>query len=184
MSVFGQCPQHAAVKRQKSQFVLRSLARRQEIGAAIRAERPIAVLAAAVDALKRLFVEDDLQVMPFGDLLHHNHQQHILVYGLRDFTEERDALELPRSDLVMPGLQWNAKPICLRFEILHESNHARRDGPEIMVLQLLVLSRCMANHGATTELQIRPCVIKSLIHQKIFLFQANFDLYRLDSGFE
>ena len=96
--------QDAGEEAQEPQVAARGLARREEVGAAVGAKGPVAVLAAAVYTLEGLFMEDDLQVMARGNLLHDDHQQHVLVDGRGGRREDGGALELIGSHFIMTSI--------------------------------------------------------------------------------
>ena len=84
-------------------------------------------------------MENDLQMMLLRHFLHDYHKHHVLVYCPCGITIQRSTLELIGSHLIMTSLEKNSKLICFSLEILHERAHARRNGTEVMVFQLLVL---------------------------------------------
>ena len=96
------------------------------------------MLAAAVDAVKRLLVENHLEMMLLGNFRHENHKEHVLVDRPGEFTEHRSALKLIGSHLIMPCLKLDAELVSLGLEVLHERLHLGRNCPEIVVGELLV----------------------------------------------
>ena len=161
------------IKSQELQVLGRGLARRKQVDARIGLHGPVAVLAAAVDPVEGLFVEDDLQVVLFRNLVHNDHQQHILVNRPGRLTEDRRTLELIGSHLVMTGGKLDAQLVGLGLEILHKGRHARRDGAEIVVGELLVLGRIVADDRPLAKFQVRAGVEQRRIHQEILLLQAD-----------
>ena len=161
------------IERQELQVLGRRLAWREQVDARIGLHGPVAVLTASVDPVEGLFVEDDLQVVLLGNLVHDDHQQHVLVDGAGRLTEDRRTLELIGSHFVMPSGKLDAQLVSLGLEIFHERRHARRDGAEIVVGQLLVLGRIVADDRPFAELQVRPGVEQRLVHQEVFLLQTD-----------
>ena len=131
------------------------------------------MLAAAVDALERLLVEENLEFMLLCNLAHHNHQEHVLVYCSGNLREYGCALELVGRNLVMTCLKRNSKFVGLCLEVLHEGGHAGRNGTEVMVRQLLVLGRCMPDYGTVAKLQVRAGVEKGLVYKEVLLLKAD-----------
>ena len=73
----------------------------------------------------------------------------------------------------MLGLAEHAQLPQLAVEILHVFRHARTDGAEVMIVQLLPLGRLRAEERAAAELQILALFIERLIDQEIFLLRAD-----------
>ena len=69
-------------------------------------------------------MENHLQMMLLRNLLHENHEHHVLVDCLGSLTENRCTLKLVRRNLVVTGLQKDAKLICLGLEILHKVTYS------------------------------------------------------------
>ena len=78
------------------------------------------MLSGTVDSIKRLLMEDDLQMMLLSNFLHYDHKHHILVYCLRCLTEQRSTFKLIRSDLIVTGLKENSKLVGFGLKILHK----------------------------------------------------------------
>ena len=130
------------------------------------------MLSGAVDSVKRLLVEDHLEMMFLSDFLHHDHQHHVLVYRLCRIAIHRSAFELVRRHLVMSCLKKDTKLICLCLKVFHERNDTRRYGAEVMILKLLVLSRGMSYDSPSREHEVRACIVKRLVYKEIFLLNS------------
>ena len=65
----------------EGEVILGVLARREKVLAGICGERPVVVLAGAVDAREGLFVQQADQTVLFGDLLHDLHGQLVVIVG-------------------------------------------------------------------------------------------------------
>ena len=169
--------QDGGIESQEAEVFLRGGSRGKQVESGIGLHGPVAVLAASVDALEGFLVENHLQVVLLGHLLHHNHEQHVLVHGGGDVREHRSAFKLIGRHFVVPGLQRNAQLVGFCLKVFHEHRHAGGDGAKIMVRQLLVLGRCVANHRATTQLEVRTGIVQGLVHQEILLLQAHIDAY-------
>ena len=55
--------------------------------------------------------------------------------------EERRDFVLAGGDLVVAGLDRDAEPVQFLLDVGHVGQHARRDGAEVVVLELLALGR-------------------------------------------
>ena len=104
---------HARDEGRQEQQKLRVLAGRlaggEEVFARVGAQRPVIVLAGAVDTRKGLFMQQADQPVPVGDLLHDLHCQLVLVVGGVAVAVDGGHLVLGRSDLVVLGLAQNAE---------------------------------------------------------------------------
>ena len=153
--------------------VLRSgLARSEQVHARVGAQRPVVVLARTVDALEGFFVQQDAEPVTAGDLVHHGHQQLVMVVGEVGLLVDRSQLELIGRHLVMTGFDRNAQFQAFVFEVFHECHHAGRDRTEIVVLQLLVLGRLVAHERTAREHQVGTHSPQAFVHKEILLFPA------------
>ena len=140
------------------------------------------MFAGTVHSVKRFLVENHLQVMFFRNLLHQNHQHHILVNCLCRLTEDRGTLELVWRNLVVAGLQENAEFVGLSLKILHKRADAGRDCSEIMVLQLLVLCRSVSDDRPVAEHEVRTGIVEGLVNEEVLLFDSKVHLHRLHAS--
>ena len=129
----------------EAKVVLRSLAWTVEQDARVGRKAPVVVLTGTVDAVERLFVKQYLEAMLAGNLLHQAHQQHVVVDSQVGFLEDRSALKLVRSDLVVTCLAGNAKLQSLNLKVFHEGLNTLGNGSEVVVVHLLVLGRAVAH---------------------------------------
>ena len=65
-------------------------------------------------------MEENLEMMFLSNLLHQNHEHHVLVNRLGSFAEYRGTLKLIRSHLIMSCLKKNSELVCFCLKILHE----------------------------------------------------------------
>ena len=150
--------------------VLRSaLAHTEEVHARIGTQRPVVVLARAVDPLEGLLVQQHPELMAAGDLVHDRHQQLVVVVGQVGLLVDRSQLELIGRHLVMSRLDGNAQFQALVLEILHEGHHTGRYGPEIVILELLVLGRLVPHQRAAGQHQVGAHGPQALVHEEILL---------------
>ena len=77
------------------------------------------------------------------------------------------------GDLIVLGLGQNAELPEFLVQILHERGHARLDGAEIMVVQLLPLRRLRAEERAARVEQVLALIVKRLVDEEIFLLRAD-----------
>ena len=171
--------EHGSIERKELKVLGRSLSRRKKVDASIGDHRPVAVLAGSVHAVERFFVEDDLQMMLFGNLLHNDHEHHVLINGLGSLAEKRRTLELIWRHLVVSCLKQDAELVCLGLEILHERADPRRDCSEIMVFKLLVFCGCVSDHCPACKHEVRTGVVQRLIYKEVLLLDSEVHLYRL-----
>ena len=99
---------HRGEEDDELQVVERGIARIEQV-LGLGTDRPVVVLAGAVDAVEGLLVQQADQVVTGGDELHLLHHDEVLVDGLIDLLVDRRELVLAGSDLVVLGLGGNAK---------------------------------------------------------------------------
>ena len=130
------------------EIVLGVLSGRKQVLARIGRERPVVMLARAVDARKRLLVQQADQTVLLSGFLHDFHGQLVVVVGNIGGCKDRRQLVLRGSHLVMLGLCEHAELPQLLIKLLHIRRNAGLDGAEIVVIQLLTLGRLRAEKGS------------------------------------
>ena len=135
--------------------------------------RPVVVLARAVHAGERLLVQQRLEPVTRRDPLQRLHDQHLVIAGDVARLEQRRDLVLARRDLVVPGLDRHAQAVELPLRLGHEGEHPRRDGAEVVVLELLALGRLGAEQGALAGQQVGPLVVELPVHQEVLLLRPD-----------
>ena len=80
----------------------------QKVLAGIGDDRPVVVLAGAVDSVKRLLMQKACVVVLVRNLLHHLHGQLVVIHGDIGRLKNRCKLMLAGSNLVVLGLGGNA----------------------------------------------------------------------------
>ena len=138
----------------------------------IRTQRPVIMLAATVDTLEGLFVQQYAETVVTCHFTHQGHDEHVVVYRQVAFLEDGSQLELVGSHFVVTGLDGDAEFQRFDFQFLHESGHTAGDGPEVVVFQLLVLGAVMAHQRASGHQQVGACGVQPFVNQKIFLLPA------------
>ena len=150
-----------------------------EQDARVRTQRPVVVLAAAVDTLEWLFVQQYSEAVITCHLAHQSHDEHIVVYCKVAFLEDRSQLELVGSYLVVAGLDGDSEFQRFDFQLLHKGCHTRRDGAEVVVFELLVLGTIVSGQCAAGHQQVGAGGVKAFVNQEVFLFPAQVRHYFL-----
>ena len=144
----------------------------EEVFAGIGVQGPVIVLAGAVDAGERLFVEQAHHVVLVGDLLHDLHGELVVVAGGVGIGVHRGHLVLGGGHLVVLGLAVDAQGPEIFVQVLHVGRHPGTDGAVIVVIQLLAPGRLGTEEGAAGHPQVLPLVVHLLIHQEVLLLRA------------
>jgi len=118
----------------EAQVVLRRLAGTVQQDARVGGEAPVVVLARAVDAGKRLLVEQAGEPVALGDLLEHFHGQLVVVGCDVGGGEDRREFVLCGRNLVVLGLGGDAEFPQLHIQILHEVGDLLLEHAEVVIL--------------------------------------------------
>ena len=118
-------------------------------------------------------MQQRLETEPRRYPLERLHQQHLVVAGDVAGLEQRRDLVLARRHLIVPGLDRHAEPVELLLRLGHEGEHPRRDGAEVVILQLLALGRLGAEEGALADEQVGPLVEELPVHQEVLLLRTH-----------
>ena len=160
--------EHGGQNQQKLHVLARGFAGIQQVFA-VGGQRPVVVLARAVDAGIGLFVQQADQAVLFGNLFHELHHQQVLVHRDVGVGIDRGQLMLRGGHLVVLGFGIDAHaPECL-VQIGHKRGNAGFEGTEIVVLQLLPLGRRRAEQRAPGKHKVGPAVVHGLVNDKVFL---------------
>ena len=143
------------------------------------AHGPIVVLAAAVYARERFFVQKAYKAVVFGGLAQDFHGQHVMVGGDIGGFVQLGHFKLGRSDFVVPRFRRDAQLQQALFQIGHEGQHALRNGAEIMVFQILSLRRPLSVKSSAAVHEVGTLEEQFAVDQEIFLFNAQI---RIDPG--
>ena len=163
---------------------LRSLTRREQIDALIRAERPVVVLTRTVDALERLLVQQYAERVATCNLLHQDQQQLVVVVGEVHFLVDGCQLELIGCHLVMACLDGNTELQRFALQVLHKLDYAVGNCTEIVVLQLLVFGTLVTHQRATRQHQVGASSPQTLVNQEVLLLPTQECGYSLHLGVE
>ena len=131
------------------------------------------MLAGAVDARKRLLVQQAHQTVALGNFLHHFHRQLIVVGCDGGDGKNRGKFVLRGGNFIVLGLGEDAQLPQLFVQIGHERLNARLNRTEIVVFQLLPLRRLVAEQGAAGENQVLALVVERLVNKEILLLRAD-----------
>ena len=134
---------------------------------------PVVMLAAAVDALKRLLMLQADQTVLGSNLLHHLHRQQVVVDGNVGGVEDGSQLMLTGSNFVVLGLGGNAQLPQLFVQLLHKLGDLGTNDTEVVLFQLLTLGRGSAEQGAAGEDQILTSFVIFLLDQEVLLLGAD-----------
>ena len=168
----GDGPDDGDQEEQELGVVVGRVAGLEQVVARVVGQRPVEVLARAVDAGERLLVQQELQAVAVGHALHGLHDQHVVVGGDVGVLERDGQLVLRRRDLVVPGLDRDAELVELGLGLEHAGQDALGDGAEVMVLHLLALGRLGAEEGPAGVDQVGPGEVEVLVDQEVLLLGA------------
>ncbi len=147
-------------------------ARPEQVVALVVAHRPVEVLAGAVDAGKRLLVQQARQAELRRGALERLHHHHLMIGGDVGVLEHRRDLVLARRHFVVARLHRHADLVELGLDLGHERHDAIGNGAEVLILELLALGRLRAKERAAGVDQVGPRQVEELIDQEVFLFGA------------
>lgn len=168
-TVFVHTADDGRAEHQELLVLVRGVARIEQVALIAVTQREVDVLARTVDAGEGLLVDQTDHAVAFGDLLHRRHHQLLMIMGEIGLLEHRRQLELAGSDLVVPRLGRDALLEQLAVELDHERQHTIRDGPEVVVVELLALGRLGAEQGAVGGHQVGSGEIEMTVDQEVLL---------------
>src|SRR5437016_6968570 len=108
---------------------------------------------------------------------HHIHEQSVMIDTQVHLFKDRCTFKLRGRHFVMPRAQRNTKLVSLPFIIPHERVYSFRNGTKIVVFELLTFCGAMTKHSSAAKHKIRPCIMQSLIDDKIFLLPSKSGSY-------
>ena len=162
---------HRAEHSKEDGVLVRVCPRVEEVRAAV-GDRPVVVLAAAVDARKGLLMQEADQSVAVRHLAEHFHNQHIVVAGEVQFLEHGSQFELGGGHFVVPRLGGDPQFPQFVLYFRHEVQDPILDGAEVMVLKLLMLGARRAEQCSAGQEQVRPGKIKALVDQEVLLLRS------------
>ena len=158
---------------QEAQVLGRILARIEQIFALVGGQRPVVVLAAAVDAGKGLLVQQADEVVLFGHFAHDFHRQLVLVGGNVHAREDGGKLMLGGRYLVVPRLGEHAEFPQFGVQLLHKGQHAGTDGAEVVVFEFLPLGRAGAEQRAAGVDEVLALIVHIAVDEEVLLLGAD-----------
>ena len=117
--------------------LLRRFAGIEQVVALIVGQRPVDMLARAIDTGKRFLMQQTDQSVPACHFFHEIHKNLVVVGGKVGPFKNRCKFILVRRHFVMTGGHRNTKFIRLFRNLEHEIQHPLLDGSEILVFELL-----------------------------------------------
>ena len=141
----------------------------EQIYACIGRQRPVIMLTRAVDALKRLFVKQALEIMLSCGTLHYLHSELVMVGGDIYGIIDRSKLMLGRCSFVMLGLGIDTQPPQLLVDILHISCDSCFYRSEIVVVKLLSFGCRCAVERSSCKYQVFSVGIHFSVDKEILL---------------
>ena len=157
---------------QKLHVVVRRGPGAEQVVAELVGQRPVVVLAGAVDAGERLLVEQARQTVLGRHLLEHLHGHHLMIRGDVGVLEDRRDLVLAGRHFVVPGLDRHAHLEQLELRFRHQRQHALGNRAEVLVLQLLALRRLGAEQRAAGVNQVGTREVEVPVDEEVFLLGA------------
>ena len=147
-------------------------------------QRPVVVLATAVDPRKRFLVQQTAEPMLAGQLAHQCHEEHVVVHGQVALLEDGSQFKLVGSHLVVASLAGDTQFQGVYLQVFHESCHSSGYAAEVVVVHLLVLGTVVPHESAACHHQVGTCSIETLIHEEILLLPSQVGDHLLHVGVE
>ena len=161
---------------------MRRFAGGQQVYARVGCDGPVVVLAAAVDAVKGLFVQQTDQSVPVGDLLHDLHGELVVVGGDVGGRVDRRQLVLRGGNLVVLGFGEDSELPELVVQVGHIGRDARLDDAEVVVVQLLPLRRHGTEERPPAEHEVAALFVHLLVDEEVLLLWTDRGAHALDGG--
>ena len=158
-----------AEEEEELRVIMRRFARREQILPGVGGDRPVVVLAAAVDAGKRLFMQQAYKTVLFRHALHDLHGELVMIGRHVGCRKDRRQLMLPRRNLIVLRLGKDAQLPELLVEIVHKGGDLRHDRAEIVIVHFLPLGRHCAEQRPSGKFQVGTAVVHLARDQKVFL---------------
>ena len=140
---------------------------------AVGGQRPVVVLARAVDALEGLLVLQAHQAVVAGDDLHELHDEQVMVDGDVGLLEHGGKLVLAGGDLVVLGLCGHSELPQLGVKLLHEAADGGADGAEVVLLELLTLVGGGAEESAAAQDEVGALGEVLFLDEEVLLLRAD-----------
>ena len=160
-------------EKQELRIFIRSFSRSEQVYARIGSDRPVVVLARAVDICKRLFVQQTNKTVLFCDLLHYLHSQLVVIGSDVGRRIDRCKLVLCGCDLVVLCFCKYAELPQFVVQVGHICLDTRLDDTKIVVVKLLSLWRLCAEKRPARVYKILALVVKLLGDKEVFLLRSD-----------
>ena len=157
---------------EESQVARRRLARVEQV-LGVGRDRPVVVLARAVDAFEGLLVLQADEAVVRGDRAHELHRQQVVVDRHVRNREHRRELVLARRHFVVLGLGRHAELPQRLVKLLHEVVHRGADGAEVVLFHLLALAWWRAEQRAAGQDEVLTLLVVFLLDQEVLLLGAD-----------
>ena len=148
---------------------MRRVARIEQVALRGAAQRPVHVLARAVDAGERLFVRQARHAVLLGHALERDHDQLLVIVRQVGRLEHRGDFVLGRGHFVVARLHRDAQLEQLALDFQHEGQHALGNRAEVVIFELLALRRLRAEQRAAGRQQVGPREEEVAVDQEVFL---------------
>ena len=150
---------HVDQEGDESEVLLGRLAGGEEADTGVGAQRPIAMLARAIHAGEGLLVQQHLEAVTAGHLVHQRHEYQVLIDSQVGLIIDGCQLELVGRHLVVSGLAGDGILVGFELKLFHKRLHTGGDSAEVVVLELLVLRRLVTQQRAARQQQVGACRI-------------------------
>ena len=114
-----------------------------------------------------------------ADLTHQGHDEQVMVVCQVTFFKDRSQFKLVGCYFVVACFYRDTQFKRFYFEIFHKSRYTGRNGTEVVIFQLLILSTVMPHECTSCHQQIGAGGIKTFVYQEIFLFPSQIGDYLL-----
>mmetsp|Transcript_10582 Transcript_10582/g.23936 ORF Transcript_10582/g.23936 Transcript_10582/m.23936 type:complete len:709 (-) Transcript_10582:88-2214(-) len=153
----------------------KQLRRVEQLGTLVRGERPVVVLAAAVDLRERLLVQQSREAVLSSHLLDDLHHHEVLVNLHDGVSEERRHLVLVRGHLAVTRLERDAELEALVLDLAHrlERGRGRRRRSHVVVGHLLAARGERAHDRSARQLQVGAHVVLLAGHEEELLLKSD-----------
>ena len=163
------CTDRCAEEHQELHVGVRLVPRIEQVDAGVGRQRPVDVLAGAIDLGEWLLVKEALEAVSARGLPEHLHREHLVVHRHVRVLEGGRDLVLARRDLVVARLDGDAQLEETPLGVRHEREHPVGDGPEVVVLELLALGRRRAHHRSPAHRQVKPLLEELAVDEEVLL---------------
>ena len=179
--------QYGRQEHEEADVLVRRLARLEQVGAVELVvgrdrERPVAMLAGAVDAGKRLLVHDRLQSMSRCDLAEDAHHEMVVIHRDVGVLEDRCELELARRHFVVPRDDRHTEFVEFMLDFADARLHALGDTTEVVVFELLATWGRRADERARSHDEVgAQREVRAVDHEE-FLLDAERGVHAQHAG--